>query len=76
MTAARQDERTTNQLSPCVQRLPLQDLLPGLLVVRVVDFDDVGHIFLAKVVLTPAPPATSTRRTVASDKEPTRILST
>lgn len=42
---------------PSVQRFPLQDLLPGLLVVVVVDLNDVGHIFGAKVIFPPAPPA-------------------
>lgn len=37
--------------------LPLQDLLPRLLVVVVVDFNDVAHIRSCEVVVTPAPPA-------------------
>ncbi|TNN39587.1 hypothetical protein EYF80_050242 [Liparis tanakae] len=37
------------------------DLLPGLLVVGVVDFNDVAHILSAEVVFTPAPPAGRTR---------------
>lgn len=37
--------------------LPLQDLLPCLLVVVVVDFNDVVHIGSREVVVAPAPPA-------------------
>lgn len=37
--------------------LPLQDLLPRLLVVVVVDFNDVAHVWSREVVGAPAPPA-------------------
>lgn len=43
--------------SPCVHGLPLQDLVPGLLVVLVVDFNNVGHVIGSEVVVTPAPSA-------------------
>lgn len=43
--------------SPCVHGLPLQDLLPGLLVVLVVDFNDVGHVVGSELIVSPAPPA-------------------
>lgn len=60
--------------SLCMQGLPLQDLLPGLLVVAVVDFDDVGHVFLGQVILLPAP-ATGTQtqhQTIRTDQEEVR----
>lgn len=41
--------------SLCVHGLPLQDLVPGLLVVLVVDFNNVGHVIGSEVVVTPAP---------------------
>ena len=40
-----------------MQRLPLEDLLPGLLVVLVVDLDDVAHVLRIQGLLAPAPPA-------------------
>ena len=40
-----------------MQRLPLEDLLPGLLVVLVVDLDDVAHVLRIQGLLSPAPPA-------------------
>lgn len=40
----------------CMQRLPLQDLLPGLFIVLVVDFDDVAHVGGSEVIFAPAPP--------------------
>lgn len=43
--------------SPGMQRLPLQDLLPSLLVVSVMDFNDVGHIVMTEVIFSPSPPA-------------------
>lgn len=43
--------------SLCVHGLPLQDLVPGLLVVLVVDFNNVGHVISSEVVVTPAPSA-------------------
>lgn len=43
--------------SPCVHSLPLQDLMPGLLIVLVVDFNNVGHVVGSEVVVTPAPSA-------------------
>lgn len=43
--------------SLCVHGLPLQDLVPGLLVVLVVDFNNVGHVIGSEVVVTPAPSA-------------------
>lgn len=45
------------QRVPAMHGLPLQDLLPHLLVVTVVDFNDVGHVWSGEVVVTPAPPA-------------------
>lgn len=45
--------------SPCVHGLPFQDLMPGLLVVLVVDVNDVGHVLRIEVIVTPAPPAAS-----------------
>lgn len=47
--------------SPCVHGLPLQDLLPGLLVVLVVDFNDVGHVVGGELIVSPAPPAADGR---------------
>lgn len=43
--------------SPSMQGFPFQNLLPGLLIIVVVDFNDVGHVFSSKVIITPAPPA-------------------
>lgn len=59
--------------SPCMQGLPFQDLLPGLLVVIVVDFNNVGHILSSKVIITPPPPAAQTRLTVKPDKDSQRL---
>ncbi len=56
-----------------MQGLPLQDLLPGLLVVVVVDFNNVGHILSSEVIITPAPPAAQTRLTVKPDKDSQRL---
>lgn len=50
----------TDSLS--VQSLPLQDLLPGLLIVLIVDFNDVGHVTFAEVIVSPAPPAAQEQR--------------
>lgn len=47
--------------SPSMQSLPLQDLLPGLLIVLIVDFNDVGHVTFAEVIISPAPPAAQDR---------------
>ena len=44
-----------------VERLPHEHLLPGCLVVDVVDADDVGHVLLAEVVVLP-PPALAQHR--------------
>lgn len=56
--------------SHCMHGLPFQDLLPGLLIVLVVDFNDVGHIFCSEVIITPAPSAAQTKLTVKADREP------
>lgn len=50
-------EEEDEQRLPGMQGLPLQDLLPRLLVVAVVDLNDVCHIWSLEVVVTPAPPA-------------------
>lgn len=55
--------------SPCVHGLPLQDLLPGLLVVLVVDFDDVGHVIGGKLIVSPAPPAAESRSSFNTDHD-------
>lgn len=39
-----------------MEGFPLQDLLPGLLVVLVVDSDNVIHVFLTDVIFLPFPP--------------------
>lgn len=49
--------KTESVNSPGVHGLPLQDLLPGLLVVLVVDFNDVGHVVSGELIVSPAPPA-------------------
>lgn len=51
----RSEEHSANP--PGMHGLPLQDLFPGLLVVLVVDFNDVGHIVRSQVIITPAPAA-------------------
>lgn len=53
--------------------LPFQDLLPGLLIVLVVDFDDVGHILCSEVVVTPAPAAAQTQTTVSQAEKANRV---
>lgn len=35
---------------------PLQNLLPGLLVILIVNFDDIVHISLTNIVILPLPP--------------------
>ena len=45
-----------SQYSLCMHGLPLQDLLPRLLVVGVVDADDVAHVWLLDVARLPSPP--------------------
>lgn len=42
--------------------LPFQDLLPGLLVVLVVNFNDIAHIVSSEVIITPAPAAAKTKQ--------------
>lgn len=39
-----------------VKGFPLQDLLPSLLVILVVNSDDVVHVFLTNILLLPLPP--------------------
>lgn len=46
-----------------VERFPCEDLLPGGLVVVVVDFYDLTHVLLLDVLLPPAPPAGTTAET-------------
>lgn len=53
--------------SPCVHGLPLQDLLPGLLVVLVVDFNDVAHVVGSELIVSPAPPAAESRSSFSTD---------
>jgi len=38
-----------------VECLPHEDLLPGLLIVGVVNADDVCHVLLPNLILTPTP---------------------
>ncbi|KAH3721130.1 hypothetical protein DPMN_064047 [Dreissena polymorpha] len=38
-----------------MESLPFEHLLPGLLVVGIVDVDDVGHVILTYIILLPAP---------------------
>lgn len=40
---------------------PLQNLLPGLLVILIVNFNDVIHVPLTDVVILPLPPRTFVR---------------
>lgn len=42
--------------SPSMQCLPLQDLLPGLFIVAIVDFDYISHVIWGKTVILPTPP--------------------
>lgn len=35
---------------------PLQNLLPGLLVILIVNSDDIIHIFLTNIIILPLPP--------------------
>lgn len=57
---------------PGMHGLPFQDLLPGLLVVLVVDLNDVGHIVHSQVIITPAP-AAAQNQTVKPGQESQRI---
>lgn len=38
-----------------MQSFPLKDLLPGLLIVLIVDLNNVGHVLWGEVIIPPAP---------------------
>lgn len=45
---------------PCVKGFPLQNLLPSLLIILIVNFNNIRHVLLSDILFLPLPPRKET----------------